>query len=139
MMELNFTLLIQLVNFLITLVVLNWLIISPIRKIIGVRRSKLEGLDADASSFAGQAAEKMDNYSATLAAARACAAAAREAMRASGLEREASLLTSAYEQAEAMLAQRRKEIFDATDAAERGLRAQVPALAIKAAERVLAQ
>jgi len=139
MIELNITLFIQLVNFLITLVVLNWLIISPIRKIISVRRSKLEGLNADAASFAGQAAEKMDNYSAALATARASAVAEREAMRASGLEREANLLSSAYEQAEAMLAQRRKEISDETGAAERALRTQVPAFAIKAVDRMLAQ
>jgi len=139
MIELNITLLIQLVNFLITLVVLNWLIISPIRKVISARRSKLEGLNADASSFAGQTAEKMDNYSALLAAARVSAVAEREAMRTSGLEMEASLISSAYDQAEAMLAQRHKEISDEAGAAERTLRAQVPALAMKAVERMLAQ
>ena len=41
--DLNITLWIQLANFLVTLVVLNYLLISPIRKIIRKRKDNVEG------------------------------------------------------------------------------------------------
>ena len=44
MVDLNITLWIQLANFLVTLVVLNYLLISPIRKIIRKRKDNVEGL-----------------------------------------------------------------------------------------------
>ena len=52
MIDLNITLWFQLVNFLITLVVLNYLLIAPIRKIIRERKQKVEGFSGAIESFA---------------------------------------------------------------------------------------
>ena len=137
MVDLNITLLIQLVNFLITLVVLNWLIITPIRNVLAERRSKLDGLSVEASGFEAQAKEKLETYSAELTAARAAAAAERETMRAMASEREAAMLSVAHEQAGALLRERGEEILKEADTAKDDLRAQVPALAARVAARVL--
>ncbi len=137
MIDLNITLVIQLVNFLITLVVLNWLIIAPIRKVLAERRGKLDGLGAEADAFEAKASEKLETYSAELATARAEATAEREAMRAAAFEREAAVLSAAHGHAGALLEQRRGEILKEISAAEDDLRAQVPALAAQVATRVL--
>lgn len=137
MIDINITLLIQLVNFLITIVVLNWLLIAPIRKIMRERKASLDALGGDAASFEQKAADKLAAYEAELAAARAAAAVEREAMRAEGLAREASVLASAYEHAEGLLGQQRKEISEQTATAEDALRAQVSTLAGQLVTRVL--
>ena len=55
MVDLNITLWIQLANFLVTLVVLNYLLISPIRKIIRKRKDNVEGSSTQELQFQMQA------------------------------------------------------------------------------------
>ena len=54
MVDLNITLWIQLANFLVTLVVLNYLLISPIRKIIRKRKDNVEGLIGEIEAFTAE-------------------------------------------------------------------------------------
>lgn len=137
MIDLNITLVFQLINFIITILVLNWLLIAPIRKVLRERRASLDGLAGDAATFEGNAAEKLAAYEAKLAEARADAVAERENMRGEGLSKEAGILSSAYEQAENLLSQQRKELTEETESAESALRTQVPALAGQVVARVL--
>ena len=51
MIDLNITLLIQLVNFLITLVVLNFLIIRPVRELIKKRNENMTRLINEAEKI----------------------------------------------------------------------------------------
>ena len=75
MVDLNITLWIQLANFLVTLVVLNYLLISPIRKIIRKRKDNVEGLIGEIEAFT---AEKLDEYESELRKAREAAAIYRK-------------------------------------------------------------
>ena len=71
MVDLNITLWIQLANFLVTLVVLNYLLISPIRKIIRKRKDNVEGL-------IGEKQQLLDEYESELRKAREAAAIYRK-------------------------------------------------------------
>lgn len=73
MIELNITVWIQLVNFLITLVVLNYLLISPIRKIIRKRRENSEVLLGEIEKFTSESQQLVDEYESEIRKAREAA------------------------------------------------------------------
>ena len=71
MINIDITLLIQLVNFLVTLVIINYLIVRPVRGVIARRRAANDELKEKAESLAGEASLKMEGYTARIAQARA--------------------------------------------------------------------
>lgn len=70
MLDLNITLVFQLVNFFIALFMLNILLIRPIRTIIKKRNGIMDDMAGEADSFETQAAERLAEYEAELARAR---------------------------------------------------------------------
>ena len=71
------TVFIQLANFLITVVVLNYLLIKPIRKQISIRREFALAQTSAIAAFSSDADAKIAAYESALSEARAAAAAAR--------------------------------------------------------------
>ena len=84
MVDLNITLWIQLANFLVTLVVLNYLLISPIRKIIRIYRKdgKVMGELERARIFDAASKDAQSEVRTTQAAVRADAGVTRRALQA---------------------------------------------------------
>ena len=64
MISIDVTLFFQVVNFLITLFILNALIIRPIRDVLARRRAHNEALAGDAGSMKDIAARKLESYEA---------------------------------------------------------------------------
>lgn len=137
MIDINFTVLIQLVNFLIVLVGLNALLIRPIREIIKQRQDKMSGLLGDSEQFASAADEKLTNYETTLAEARAAAIAERDTIKEAGLAAEAEILSKATKEAQDSIAASREQIRADVQKAMDVLTGQVGALADKATAKVL--
>ena len=135
MLDLNITMLFQLVNFFIALYVLNILLIRPIRSILLERKAKMDDLAGEAGAFDREAAERLAAYQAELARARQDANAAREQARGAALAEQQDILAAA---GKAHLAQAQAAIRAEADAALASLRAQVKGLADKLAARVLA-
>lgn len=73
MIDLNITLWFQLANFLITLVVLNYLLIAPIRKIIRQRKENAMGVLEEVEAFDAEKQQLLDEYESELAKAREAA------------------------------------------------------------------
>lgn len=82
--SLDYTILFQIVNFLVCLFILKKLIIGPILEIIAKRQSINEGLTGEAQSSSEKAKVKVEQYEARLLKARADVAAQREALKAEG-------------------------------------------------------
>lgn len=78
MLDLNITLVFQLVNFFIALFMLNILLIRPIRTIIKKRNGIMDDMAGEADSFETQAAERLAEYEAELARCRQDAGLTRE-------------------------------------------------------------
>lgn len=101
MIDLDVTLFIQLINFLITLVVLHYLLIAPVRAQISKRRATMDSLEGEVKTFVDKANTQLADYENTLKGARDHAALlrteAREAAEAAGLE----ILGEASRQAQA--------------------------------------
>jgi F-type H+-transporting ATPase subunit b len=137
MIEVNATLLIQLANFLITLVALNYLLIKPVREHLAARSALTSGYLSDIEKFNAEAAAKISDYESSLAAARGTAAHARDAIKAEGLAQEQTLLQAAHADAQAYLQTAKERLAADAEAATRSLRSQVNTYAAKAVARIL--
>ena len=82
MINIDITLLIQLVNFLVALAIINYLIIRPVRAVVARRRAQNDELRGSADTIMDEADLKMEGYTARIAQARADVAAVRESIKA---------------------------------------------------------
>ncbi|MDO5535936.1 MAG: ATP synthase F0 subunit B [Desulfovibrionaceae bacterium] len=137
MLDLNITMLIQLVNFLITIFVLNWLLIKPLRKIMRERKEMMSTLGSDAESFETKAVNSLDDYESQLAKARQDAAANREDGRAAGLKEQQALLDEAQKEAQGILGDARKRLQAEAETSLEELRSKVGTFSQQLAARVL--
>ena len=110
MLDLNITMIFQLVNFLVAIYVLNILLIRPIRDIIKKRNGIMDGMAEEAESFEYQAAERLANYEAELARARQDAGLTREEGRAAGKVEQQALVGEAQKSARDILAETRESL-----------------------------
>ncbi len=133
MIDLNITLLIQLVNFIIALVGINYLLVRPIRRIVKQRRELAAGLLQDAENFTANAKEKLESYEAALARAREEASKEREREKAEAHRREGEILSAAQAQAASFLQETRETTRAAIEEAMQELSRRIPALAAEAA------
>jgi len=99
MINIDITLLIQLVNFLVALAIINYLIIRPVRGVIARRRAQNDELRGSAESLEGEAGLKMDGYAARIARVRAEVAAIRESMKVEAEQGAQDRLNAAGEEA----------------------------------------
>mgnify|MGYP004444760099 CR=1 FL=1 len=99
MINIDITLLIQLVNFLVTLVIINYLIVRPIRCVLARRRAANDAMKESAKAYADEAMRKMEGYTARIAQARADVAALRENVKLAAGQRVQETIQKANEEA----------------------------------------
>ena len=137
MLDLNITLVFQLVNFFIAIFVLNILLIRPIREIIQKRNGVMDNLAGEADSFESQAAERLANYEAELARARQDAGLTREEGRNAGLTEQQGIVGTAQKSARDILADTRRSLRGQAEATLSELRNQVSDFSARLADRLI--
>lgn len=137
MFDINITLIIQLVNFIVTIVVLNYLLIQPIRAMLQKRRDLASGMLRDAESFNKEAAAKLENYEAALTRAREEAALTRDIKKREGVASETELMDAAYAEAQKFLQTSREETRKSVAATMETMEKRVPELAKMATAQLL--
>lgn len=137
MLDLNVTLLFQLANFFIALIVLNILLIRPVREIIRKRNGIMDDMAAEADSFNAEAAEKLNAYEAELARARQEAGLAREEGRQSGLSEQQDIVGEAQQSARQLLAENRTALRGQAEAALNELRNGISDFSARLGNRLL--
>lgn len=137
MLDLNITILFQLANFLIALVVLNILLIRPVREIIRKRNGIMDDMAAEADSFNTEAAEKLNAYEAELARARQEAGLTREESRQSGLSEQQNIVGEAQQSARQLLAENRMALRGQAEAALNELRNGISDFSARLGNRLL--
>jgi len=130
-------LVIQFVNFVVTLVVLDYLLIRPIRAIIKKRRDLASGMLSDATSFTTDAADKLENYEAAMAKAREEAVIVRDGRKDEGAAREAGMLESAHREAQEFLSSSRESTAASIAETRAAMEKRVPDLAQMVVARLL--
>ena len=137
MISIDITLVFQVVNFLITLFILNVLIIRPIREVLARRRAHNAALAGDAGSMKDIAARKLESYEERLVQARAQMASSRDAAKKAG-EREAQKhLEAVGAEARTIRQNATERMREESAAARRELEGRVAAYAESAIGKVL--
>lgn len=137
MININETLVLQLINFLLLMFLLNRLLFRPLVRLLDERTARTEGRQAEATRAEAEADAKLADYEGKLRAARAAADEARgEVLRSAEAERQ-GLLAQAAAEAEHTVAEIRARVRSEADQARRALRAESNALATAAATRIL--
>jgi F-type H+-transporting ATPase subunit b len=139
MIDLDVTLLIQLVNFLIIWMVLDLLLFKPIRGIIKKRADHMDHQMNAIERFTKDASVKLEDYEKSLVAARAEGAAERDKLKDEGTVEEGKLLAAASEEAAGKVAAAKSEIGSEADEARKALKSGVKKMAERAADRILSQ
>lgn len=137
MVELNITLVIQMVNFVVALFVLNILLVRPVRAIMRKRKEMTEAMVKDAGKFAAESALRLGRYEAELESVRARASGQRETARAQAVESGRVILDNAQEEAAVFLQRSRKEAEQEVEAARRVLFKHAGVLSDKVVTRIL--
>lgn len=131
--------LIQFVNFLITLIVLNLILFGPVREMIRKRKELMAGQMDSIEKFTADAEGKLKDYEEQLAAARKDGNEIRAQLRDEAVAEETKLLSAAGADAAATLKTARVEIDAQVKSAMDQLGKDVENFAAKATDKILGQ
>lgn len=137
MIDLDWTLFAQIINFLLLVFLLNLVLFRPIRKAIRDRQARLLEQEAAASRLELESQGLSDEIKEKLAAARRYGAGQREALKQEGSQAEASLLEEVKHQVDLEWAQVEKKIKADMAKARESLKKQVKSFAQLLAAKVL--
>jgi len=84
MIEIDQSLVLQIVNFIIFLVILNYLIFKPVVRVLEERRQRIDGTMEKAQEMESEIEKKLEEYEGRINEAKALAANEREALRREG-------------------------------------------------------
>ncbi|MEP6696888.1 MAG: F0F1 ATP synthase subunit B [Pseudonocardiales bacterium] len=135
----NGTFLVELIAFLVILAVIGRLVIPPVQTAVRQRRELISGQFAEARQARERAQAAEAAYHKAMNDARAEAAAIRESARAQGQQIIDELREDAQAQADRITAEGREQLDASRDALVRELRAEVGALAVELAGRVVGE
>ncbi len=137
MIDVNISMLIQLINFFIVLAVLNAILYRPIRAVIKKRAQRMSAQLRDVENFTAQAEEKMATYTGALSAARQQGVEVRLSLKAEGYQEEATLLDEASKSAAQDLKAARDEAASQVRAGKKTLTSRVDGYARQVTEKVV--
>ena len=137
MIELNWTLLLQFVNFMILMAVLNALLFKPLRAALQARKETIEGSRAKVQDIDEQVQAQIARYEAQLQDARLQGGEERTALRKTAQEEEARILGGANQKSAERLQVIKEQIQEEATVARQALRDETEALAKNIAGKVL--
>ena len=133
----DWTLIVQIVNFIVLIMVLNAVLYKPIRKILIERQKTVNQFEKDIDTLQEGAAENDQTFQSTISEAKAKGLSEKEAMKEAGEEEEKRLINELQEKAQADLETVRAQIAQDAGAAREKLKAQAEAFSVSIAEKIL--
>lgn len=131
------SLIFQLVNFLLMIIVMNYLLYKPIRGIIKERHDKIKGYESDIDRLIRQTKNRGQEIEAKLVQARRDGYSAREQIKEEGLEQERSILDEAGQKAGEAIDEVRTQVSAEIGVARESLRSDLDIFAADLAEKIL--
>lgn len=128
---------VQLANFIIILVVLNAVLVAPIRRILKVRAEAVAAQTSEIEGFTSSADGKVKGYQAALEQARREASVVRVGLREEGQVQEKAILEAAGSEAAETMKLARAKVSSESKAALDVMLAGVAGMAGKAASKIL--
>ncbi|MGH7427904.1 MAG: F0F1 ATP synthase subunit B [Candidatus Methylomirabilaceae bacterium] len=137
--NLNLTLLLQVVNFLILIALLQRFLYKPLTQFLAKRAEGIKRSLDEAKAAREAAAKAQEDYEAKIAATRRDAAAVREAAVREVEEERQRLLKASREEAARLVTEAKGQIEQEVKRAKAELRAEVVGLSLGVAERILSR
>jgi len=128
MIDINATLLWQLINFIVLLIVLNFILFKPIRQIMQEREQGISSAFGDAKAAQERMQNLLDRYNASLAEAKQKATATYNTIYQQGLDAQRDMISAERAKAGEMLDKARAEIASAANAARADLKKEAERL-----------
>ena len=110
MIDINYSLFIQMANFLIFLIVMNFVLYRPIRRIVAERKRMISEKQESVESLEAQAKAALLEYDQKLQESRSMGFQRIQELKAAGYEQEKELLREISEQAAAKVGELREKI-----------------------------
>jgi F-type H+-transporting ATPase subunit b len=136
-LELNYTLFIQLVSFLVFIALMNWVLVKPALKILNDRRVKVEGTEEDAAQLVAKSEDIIVEYDTILSEAKAEASKERERLKSEGIEKENGILMTVREESKKLTDQLKIEIGKESKEALNEMKQHSDILSKEIAEKIL--
>ncbi len=137
MIDINITLLWQLANFLVLLIVLNFILFKPIRQIMLEREQGISSALGDAKAAQEHMQAILERYNASLAEAKQKAATTYNTVYQQGLDAQRDMISAERDKATELLDKARKEIAAASAAARADLRQEAERLSQEITSKLL--
>jgi F-type H+-transporting ATPase subunit b len=137
MIDINITLLFQIVNFLALLFLLNLVLFRPIRRIITKRKQVIDDFTVTISSMTKNAQDAMNRFAQKIREAREEGAARVQSLKEDAREAEAKLIAQSNQEAQARISQVLKQLESQIQQTRGQLQAQVQAFSQAVAEKIL--
>ncbi|OPX20972.1 MAG: hypothetical protein BZ151_01215 [Desulfobacca sp. 4484_104] len=137
MIELNWTLYVQIVNFLLLVFVLNQVLFRPIRGALRDRQARIMGFEGDIASLTENHQQVEGTIQAELTTARKSGIEKREMIKKEGSDAESSLLERVKKEADAEWEHMEKKIKEDMAKAREALKPQAQSFALELAAKIL--
>ncbi len=137
MINIDQSLIFQIINFLLLMIILNALLYRPIRSILKERAERIAGLAAEADKVKTEMTQKEQDYRKKLQQARKEGFEQKNLFKLQGQEEEKKLLLEANQKVEAELAQNRKKIAQEVEEAREKLSGEVASFSQEIAHKIL--
>ena len=135
--DINMSLIFQIVNFLIMIIVMNHLLYRPIRKIIRERKERFEGLESQIGGLNTQVDDSAKKMEADMAEARRAGFLKKDEIKGQGLEEEKIILQAASSEADTEIQKMKDQIKGEIVAAREALQADLAVFSRELAQKVL--
>lgn len=137
MIEINFSLLIQIVNFLLLLFLMNIFLYKPIRKILTRRNEETSSLEGSIEDYQNRSAQDENSIKEGMVLARKEGYKEKENLKGQGLDAEKGLLQKASSSAEEKIGKAKKELEKRMVDVRKALDDQVASFSEELAEKIL--
>jgi F-type H+-transporting ATPase subunit b len=137
MLEINFTILLQVITFLLLLFFLNIILFRPIRKILAQRNEETGSLQGMIDEFQDRSEENEKGIEESMVQARKEGYMEKENFKGQGLEQEKGILQEANSKVEEKIGIARKEIEKKISDARKVLEGEMTGFSNELAEKIL--
>jgi F-type H+-transporting ATPase subunit b len=137
MINIDQSLIFQLINFLLLMVILNSLLYRPIRNILKQRAGKIAQLEEEAQKAHSDMIKKEQDYQDKLQQARRDGFEQKNQFKLQGQDEERKLLQQANQKVESELSQNRQKITQQIEEARKKLSGEVASFSQEIAQKIL--
>jgi F-type H+-transporting ATPase subunit b len=137
MVTIDYSIIAEIIGYLILLVILNAILYKPIRRLLKERASRMSAIQSDVEKYERNAEQLLKDFDMKLAEARASGQGEMEKLKQEAREEEHQLSEASNKEADARKQELMAELTSEIDAARKDLTAKVEAFAMDISQKLL--